>query len=120
MSDIENGSAEILEQQLRLGAGFGPADRDRVLDILSSLGRHLAHWKPERVDLEISVKDRSGVEQKVTLEAWLPGWPALVATSGGRELDHALVEVRKEMIRQIEDEKAKRGPHKIRSEHRAG
>jgi ribosome-associated translation inhibitor RaiA len=118
MSDSENGSAEILSQRLRLGAGFGPADRDRVLDTLSSLGRHLAHWSPDRVDLEISVKDRRGVEQKVTLEAWLPGWPALVATSAGRELDHALVEVRKEMIRQIEDEKAKRGPHHIRSEHR--
>jgi hypothetical protein len=120
MSDIENGSAEVLEQRLRLGAGFGPADRDRVLDILSSLGRHLAHWSPERVDLEISVKDRRGVEQKVTLEAWLPGWPTMVATSSGRELDHALVDVRKEMIRQIEDEKAKRGPHQIRSEHRPG
>lgn len=120
MSAIENDSAEVLDQRLRLGAGFGAADRDRVLATLSSLSRHLAHWRPERVDLEISVKDRSGVEQKVTLEAWLPGWPPLIATSAGRELDHALVEVRKEMIRQIEDEKAKRGPHQIRSEHRPG
>jgi hypothetical protein len=32
-----------------------------------------------------------------------------------RELDHALIEVRKDMIRQIEDEKAKRELHKART-----
>jgi ribosome-associated translation inhibitor RaiA len=57
------------------------------------------------------VKDRRGTGQKVTFEAWLPKWPPLVATSTATDLDHAVIEVRKEMIRQIEDEKAKRGPH---------
>ena len=67
-------------------------------------------WDPEQVDLEISVKDRGGSEQKVTFEAWLPTRPPLVASAAAADLDHAVIEVRQEMIRQIEDEKAKRGP----------
>jgi hypothetical protein len=115
MSDRENSPPRILEERLRLGAGFGAEDRGHVLEILSALSRHLAHWNPEQVDLEISVKNRGGPEQKVTLEAWLPGWPSLVATSADRDLDRALIDVRKDMIRQIEDEKAKREPHKGRA-----
>ncbi len=105
-----NSQPPILAERLRLGAGFAAADRSHVLEMLSSLDRHLAHWSPEQVDLEISVKDRGGPEQKVTLEAWLPRWPSLVATAADRDLDHALVGVRKDMIRQIEDEKTKRQP----------
>jgi ribosome-associated translation inhibitor RaiA len=115
MSDRENSSTRILEERLRLGAGFGADDRDHVLGILSALSRHLAHWRPEQVDLEISVKNRGGPEQKVTLEAWLPRWPSLVATATGRDLDRALIEVRAEMIRKIEDEKAKRESHQPRA-----
>jgi hypothetical protein len=115
MSDRENSSARILQERLRLGAGFGAEDRDRVLELLAPLGRHLAHWSPEQVDLEISVKNRGGAEQKVTLEAWLPRWPSLVATSTDRELDQVLIEVRKDMIRQIEDEKSKRVLPKTRA-----
>jgi ribosome-associated translation inhibitor RaiA len=107
MNDTTSSSPRILQDQLRLGAGFGAGERDHVLDLLSPLDRHLAHWHPEQVDLEVSVKDRGGPEQKVTLETWLPRWPSVVATAGGRELDHALIEARKELIRQIEDKKSK-------------
>jgi hypothetical protein len=55
MSDRENSPAQILEERLRLGAGFGAGDRGHVLEISPALGWHLAHWSPERVDLEISV-----------------------------------------------------------------
>lgn len=119
MSDRENSAARILEERLRLGAGIGADDRDRVLELLSPLGRHLAHWSPEQVDLEISVKNRGNTEQKVILEAWLPRWPSLVATSTEPELGHALVDVRQGMIRQIEDKKAKRDPRKLRPSRRA-
>jgi ribosome-associated translation inhibitor RaiA len=111
MSDAENGSAGILAERLRLGFGFSAAHRDHVLGLLSSLDRHLARWDPDQVDLEISVKDRHGPEQKITLEAWLPKWPPLVAHSTITDVDQAVVEVRRELIRQIEDEKAKRGPN---------
>jgi len=112
MSDTWDSSTQVLAERLRLGAGFGPADRRHVLDLLSSLTRHLARWKPDKVDLEISVKDRGGPEQKVTLEALLPGLAVIVATSADRDLDHAVVEARKELIRQIDDEKAKRSGHR--------
>jgi len=38
----------------------------------------------------------------------------LVATSHERDLDHALAEVRRDLIRQIEDERARREPRKGR------
>ena len=112
MSDTWDGSTQVLDERLRLGAGFGAADRSHVLDLLSSLTRHLARWKPEKVDLEISVKDRTGPEQKITLEAQLPGLGLVVATSAHRDLDQALIEARKELIRQIDDGKDKRSGHK--------
>ena len=112
MSDTWDGSTRVLDERLRLGAGFGAADRRHVLELLSSLTRHLARWKPEKVDLEISVKDRGGPEQKVTLEALLPGLEVVVATAASRELDHAVIEARKELIRQVDDEKDKRSDHK--------
>ncbi len=107
MSDTWDDSAQVLDERLRLGAGFGAADRRHVLELLSSLTRHLSRWKPEKVDLEISVKDRGGLEQKVTLEALLPALGVIVATAADRDLDHAVVAARKELIRQIDDEKAK-------------
>jgi len=118
MSDTWDDSAQVLDERLRLGAGFGVADRRHVLELLSSLTRHLARWKPEKVYLEISVKDRGGPEQKATLEALLPGLAVVVATSADRELDHAIIEARKELIRQIDDEKAKRSDHKAQTPRR--
>jgi ribosome-associated translation inhibitor RaiA len=111
MSDTWDSSTKVLSERLRLGAGFGTADHDHVLELMSSLTRHLARWKPEKVDLEISVKDRGGPEQKITLEAQLPGLTMVVATYADRDLDHALIGARKELIRQIDDEKAKRSAH---------
>ena len=108
MSDPQHKPARTIEERLRLGAGFSAKEQDHVVELLSALDRHLTRRRPEDVDLEVSVKNRDGPEQKVTLEAWIPGWPSLVATSTDRDLDHALVTVRKDMIRRIEDEKAKR------------
>lgn len=112
MSSPTNSSAQILEERLRLSGGFSAEDRDHVLNLLSSLGKHLAHWRPEQVDLELTIKNRGGPEQKLTLEAWLPRWPSVVATSVDRDLDRAVTDVRKDMIRQIEDQKAKHDPRK--------
>jgi ribosome-associated translation inhibitor RaiA len=116
MTDTWDSSTQALDDRLRLGAGFGAHDRRHVLDVLSSLPRHLAKWEPAKVDLELSVKDRGGPEQKVTLEALLPGLAVVVATSADRDLDHALIGARKELIRQIEDAKAKRSDHRVHRE----
>ena len=86
-----------------------------------AFSRHCPHsprtcldGKHDRVDLEVSVKDTEGPDQKVTLQAWLGGRTHLVATSHERDLDHALAEVRRELIRQIEDERSRRKRRKMR------
>ena len=112
MSETQNVPDRLLDQRLRLGHGFTTVDRSRVRQHLAPLARHLSGWQPDQVDLEISVKDREGPEQKVALEAWLVGWPHLVATSTATDLDQAISEVRKDLIRQLEVEKTKRDPRR--------
>ncbi|MCW2597205.1 MAG: hypothetical protein JWP39_3093, partial [Jatrophihabitans sp.] len=53
---------------------------------------------------------RGGPEQRVTLEAKLGGFPTLVATGTDPDFDRALHEARKELIRQIDDERSRRVP----------
>jgi len=114
MSGADNSTTGILEEHLRLGAGFAAADRPRIVRALSALAPHLSGWGHDQVDLEVSLKDTEGPDQKVTLQAWLGGRTHLVATSHEHDLDHALAEVRRELIRQIEDERSRREPRKRR------
>ena len=114
MSGTENSTTGTLEEHLRLGAGFAAADRPRVVRALSALAPHLSGWGHDQVDLEVSLKDAEGPDQKVTLQAWLGGRAHLVATSHERDLDHALADVRKDLIRQIEEERSRREPRKRR------
>jgi hypothetical protein len=114
MSGTESSSTGTLGERLRLGAGFAAADRLRILGVMSALAPHLSGWEHDEVDLEVSLKDTEGPDQKVTLQAWLAGRVHLVATSHERDLDHALAEVRRDLIRQIEDERSRREPRKGR------
>ena len=43
------------------------ADRPRVVRALSALAPHLSGWGHGQVDLEVSLKDTEGPDQKVTL-----------------------------------------------------
>src|SRR5215211_5528220 len=95
MSGTENSPTGNLEERLRLGAGFAAADRPRILGGLSALAPHLSEWEHDQVELEVSLKDTDGPDQKVTLQAWLGGRAHLLATSHERDLDHALAEVRR-------------------------
>ena len=114
MTGIENSPPGTLEQHLRFGAGFAAADRPRILEGLSALAPHLSGWEHDQVDLEVSLKDAEGPDQKLTLQAWLAGRAHLVVTSHERDLDHALAEVRRDLIRQIEDERSRREPRERR------
>ena len=114
MGGPENSPAGTLEGCLRLGAGFAAADRLRILGALSALAPHLSGWEHDRVDLEVSLKDTGGPDQKVTLQVWLAGRSHLVATSHERDLDHALAEVRRDLIRQIGDERSRHEPRQRR------
>jgi hypothetical protein len=62
----------------------------------------------------VSLKDTEGPGQRLTLQAWLAGRAHLVASSHQRDLGHALAEVRRDLIRQIEDERSRREPRKRR------
>ncbi len=104
--------ASTLADRLRLGTGFHDNERPQVLDRLASLDRRLAHFPADSVDLEISIKEREGAAQKVTLEAWIGGLPHMAARSEAAELTVALGEVRDELLRQIGDAADKRDPRK--------
>jgi hypothetical protein len=110
VSETENKRHDVLDQAVRLGAGFKDGERPWVLEALSALVPHLARWDPDDVDVEISVKDRDGKEQHITLRADLPGYSPLVAVAADRNLDRALTEAKRELIRQIEDQKSMREP----------
>ncbi len=93
----------IIESRLRLGPGFAEKDREEVVAALAALSRHLEHWKPDQIDLRVSVRDRGFGDQRVSLEIWLPGRHSLLAHAADTELSHALIEVRKVAIREFED-----------------
>jgi ribosome-associated translation inhibitor RaiA len=97
--------------RLRLGTGFTEADRSRVVDALEKLDRRLEHFPADATELEIHVKNRDDTDQSVTLEAWLPNLPHMVATSTAEDLRNALVEVREALWRQIDDALGKRRPY---------
>ena len=115
MSETENPGPEspragILDEVLVLSGGFSEADRRLVRQHLSTLETHLSGWDPADVTVEVSVKDRGGREQQVTLRAELPGHPPLVAKAVDPNLESALASAKRQLIRQVEDERAKREP----------
>jgi len=100
----------ILDQILHVSGGFSEAERQRLLDALAELAPHLSRWDPADMELDVSVKQRDSKEQKVSIRAILPGYPTLVGTAVDRDLDRALADAKRDLIRQIEDEKKKRQP----------
>ena len=66
---------------LRAGAGFSQGDLNWIVEQFAVLDGRLASFHADTTELEVSVKDREGRDQRVTLEAWLSGWPRFVATS---------------------------------------
>ena len=81
-----------------------------MLEALSTLGPHLGRWDPSDVDVEVSLQDRGGKEQRITLRTSLPGRPQLVAVADNPDLTRALCEAKRELIRQLEHQKSAREP----------
>jgi ribosome-associated translation inhibitor RaiA len=98
------------ESVIRVGAGFVEKERRYVVEALSTLGPHLGRWDPSEVAVEVSLQDRGGKEQRITLRTTLPGRPPLVAVADSPDLTRALHEARRELIRQLEDQKSAREP----------
>ena len=94
--------------QLRLSGEFHESDRDRIVERLSKLDRRLKRFPADGTDLHLTVKDRDSGGQKVTLEAWLPKFGHFAATSTEADLRDALMDVREDLWRQIDDAVNKR------------
>jgi ribosome-associated translation inhibitor RaiA len=107
------------ENVIRVGAGFVAKERPFVLDSLSTLGPHLGRWDPDDVDIDVSLQDRGGNEQRVTLRTTLPGLPPLVAVAENPDITRALGEAKRELIRQLEHQKSAREPMNNRQLRRA-
>ncbi|XVV07604.1 HPF/RaiA family ribosome-associated protein [Actinosynnema sp. CA-248983] len=108
---------KIIAERLQLATGFHASERDWVSAHLAALGSRLRSFRADQVDLAISLKDRDGVEQRVTLECWVNRTPRLhlVATSAKRDLTAALSEVRDELVRQVDDAKTRTEPRHNRA-----
>jgi ribosome-associated translation inhibitor RaiA len=95
---------------LHIGAGFVAKERPHLLEALSTLAPHLGRWDPSDVDVDVSLQDRGGKEQRITLRTSLPGRAPLVAVAENPDLTRALCEAKRELIRQIEHQKSAREP----------
>ena len=84
--------ASVLKDRLRLGTGFSASERPDIIDRLDALERRLGSFSPDGVDLEVSIKERDGADQRVTLECWMAGQTRLVSTSARPALQDALTE----------------------------
>jgi ribosome-associated translation inhibitor RaiA len=107
------------ENVIHVGAGFAAKERPHVMDALSTLASHLGRWDPRNVDVEVTLQDRGGKEQRVTLRTMLPGLPQLIAVGEGPDITRALAEAKHELIRQLEHQKSAREPMNNRRLRRA-
>ncbi len=108
-------STATVEASLRLGNGFTPDERDGIVDGWSNLDARLRSFDAGSVDMELSVKERGEASQRTVLEAWIAGWPRVVATSDAPDLTSAFHEVRDDLIRQLTDAKNRTEPRNNRS-----
>lgn len=112
--DVEPGGAEASTggaasvALLRFDGGFTEREEDRVRARLEKLNRRLKRFPADATELTIGVKDRDTTSQKVTLECSVPNFPRFVVTSQESDLKDALMDVREDLWRQIDDAVNKR------------
>jgi ribosome-associated translation inhibitor RaiA len=71
------------------------------------------------VDVDVSLQDRGGTEQRITLRVRLPGLPPLLAVAENPDITRAIGEAKREVIRQLEHQKSAREPMNNRRLRRA-
>src|SRR5689334_9584654 len=111
--------SDFRDTAIRVGAGFVAKERPFVLDSLSTLAPYLGKWDPRDVDIDVSLQDRGGAEQRITLRMRPPGLSPLVAVADNPDIAHALAEAKRELIRQLEHQKSAREPMNNRRLRRA-
>jgi len=100
--------------KLRVETGFRADEHERITEQFAPLGARLRSFDAESIDMELSVKERDGADQRVTLELWAPGTARMVATSSRPDLDAALQEVRDDLVRQVTSMVDQRSAHRRR------
>jgi ribosome-associated translation inhibitor RaiA len=98
------------ERSIHVGSGFVARERAHVVEVLSALGPHLGKWDPSDVVVDVSLQDRDGKEQRVTVRTTLPGHQPLIAVAENPDIDHALSEAKRELIRQLDHRKSMNEP----------
>ncbi|MFG1934630.1 hypothetical protein ACGFK1_28945 [Mycobacterium sp. NPDC048908] len=111
--------SDFRDTAIRVGAGFVAKERPFVLDSLSTLAPYLGKWDPGDIDIDVSLQDRGGAEQRITLRMRPPGLSPLVAVADNPDIAHALAEAKRELIRQLEHQKSAREPMNNRRLRRA-
>lgn len=111
MNESENEQRNVLrENVIRVGAGFVAKERAHVVETLSTLGPHLGRWDSRDVNVDVSLQNRGGKEQRVVLRTCLPGLEPLVAVAENPDVTRALCDAKRELIRQLEHQKSARAP----------
>ena len=82
----------LRDNVIHVGSGFLAKEHSHVLDVLSTLAPHLGRWDSSQVDIEVTLQDRGGKQQRVTLRTTLPGRPQLVAVADNPDLTRALAD----------------------------
>ncbi len=115
-SSDDKAGADMTQDRLRLATGFAASERPGIVDQFGALDARLRSFDSDSVDMELSVKERDGADQHVTLEIWIAGRERLVSTSSRADMRAALQEVRDDAIRQIGDDADRQvsGRHRVR------
>jgi ribosome-associated translation inhibitor RaiA len=101
-------------ESLQVEGDLTESDVKQIVQHWSKLDSRMRSFSAGSVDLKLFVKDRDTKSQQVTLDAKIDGHSPLVATSSSSDLDHALNEVRDELIRQMTDMKNRSEPRNNR------
>lgn len=99
-----------VDTSLHIAGGVDPSERDAIIEHWTALDHRLRSFRPDQVELQLTVKERDTPSQRATLEAWIAGFPRLVATSTRADFDGAMAELRDDLIRQISDTKQRTEP----------
>src|ERR1700738_3839907 len=106
----------VHENVIRIGAGFAAKEHPHVVETLSMLGPHLGRWGSRGVNVDVSLQDRGGKEQRVTLRTSLPGLTPLIAVAENPDITRALGDAKRELIRQLDHQRSAYEPtHNRRS-----
>ncbi|MGY6499478.1 MAG: HPF/RaiA family ribosome-associated protein [Acidimicrobiales bacterium] len=110
----EETEPSTVDAVLRLEGDLAPADRPVIVDRFGKLDTRLRSFSSEKIELQLTMKERDTPSQRTTLEVWIVGQPRLVSTSHETGFDQAINEVRDDMIRLLSDAKNRSEPRNNR------